>query len=177
MKKFSVVLMLLAVVALGCFAADPAEGLWKSIDDKTNEVSAVWKIWVDENGVLLGTIVAVVNHPQDVVASACKPSYKGFPVAGEVNKMHTVGTPWIFNMQKVSDGVWDKGSIIDPGNGKMYGCKIIYMKPGQKNRSFTAKTESLAMAGVVGPIQVFQYWVKATEADIADVQAKFPAAN
>ena len=177
MKKISVVLMILAVFATACFAADPALGIWKSIDDKTGEVTAIWKIY-QEGDTLFGTIAAVVDNPQDVVASACKPSYKGFPVAGEVNKMHTVGTPWIFNMKNDgTPGNWSKGNIVNPGDGKMYGCVIKYLEPGQKNKSYVAKEPTLAMAGTVGPIQVFQYWVAATEEDIAAVQAKFPAEN
>ena len=177
MKKISVVLMILAVFATACFAADPACGLWQSIDDKTGEVTAIWKIY-QEGDTLFGTIAAVVDNPQDVIADACKPSYPGFPVAGEVNKMHTVGTPWIHNMKNDgTPGNWSKGNIINPGDGKRYGCVIKYLAPGQKNKNFVAKVPSLAMAGTVGPIQVFQYWVQATEEDIAEVQAKFPAAN
>jgi hypothetical protein len=33
------------------------------------------------------------------------------------------------------------------------------------------------MAGTVGPIQVFQYWVPATEDDIKEAQLKNPAEN
>ncbi len=166
----------LFVMASAVFAADPACGLWKSIDDQTGEVTAIWKIY-EENGTLMGTIAAVTNNPQDVIATACKESYKGFPVAGAVNKMHTVGTTWIFGMKKASEGNWKDGNIIDPGSGKMYGCVIKYLKAGETNKKYTAKGPTLAMAGTVGPIQVFQYWIPATEADIKEVQAKFPAKN
>lgn len=174
MKKVLMALVaLLSLVGIP-LSADPAEGLWKSIDDKTGKITAIWKIY-EEGGTLFGTIAAVVDNPQDVVASACKPSYKGFPVAGKVNEMKTVGTPWIFNMKQESEGNWSKGSIIDPGSGKMYGCVIKYLAAGQKNKGYTAKEPTLAMAGTVGPIKVFQYWVQATDADIASVQAEFPA--
>ena len=177
MKKISVVLMMLAVLAMGCFAADPAVGLWKSIDDQTGEVTALWKIY-QEGDTLYGTIAATIDNPQDVIADACKPSYKGFPVAGAVNQMHTVGTPWIFNMKNDgTPGNWSKGNIINPGDGKMYGCVIKYLAPGQTNKKYTAKVPTLAMAGTVGPIQVFQYWIQATEEDVADAQAKYPAKN
>ena len=176
MKKLLAAVAALFVMAGAAFAADPACGLWKSIDDQTGKITAIWKIY-EEKGQLFGTIAAVVDNPQDVIASACKESYKGFPVAGPVNKMHTVGTPWIFNMQKESTGNWSKGNIIDPGSGKMYGCVIKYLAAGEKNKSYTAKEPTLAMAGTVGPIKVFQYWVAATEADIASVQAQFPAKN
>ncbi|WP_191015248.1 DUF2147 domain-containing protein [Treponema zioleckii] len=174
MKKFLAAVAAL-FVTMGCiFAADPATGLWKSVDDKTGKTTAVWRIY-EKNNVLYGTIAAVVDNPQDVTAWACKKSYKGFPVAGDVSKMKTVGTPWIYNMKKESDGNWSKGTIIDPGSGKDYGCIIKYLAPGQKNKGFTAKAPTLAMAGTFGPIKVFQYWVKATEADIAKIQAEFPA--
>ncbi|WP_294431501.1 DUF2147 domain-containing protein [uncultured Treponema sp.] len=174
MKKLTAVLAAMFVMATSLFAADPATGLWKSIDDKTGKITAIWKIY-EENNMLFGTIAAVVDNPQDVIASACKKSYKNFPVAGNVNEMKTVGTPWIFNMQKESEGNWSKGNIIDPGSGKMYGCVIKYLAAGQKNKGYTAKEPTLAMAGTVGPIKVFQYWVQATEEDIAKVQAEFPA--
>ncbi len=173
MKKLLALIGALFVMSSAVFAADPAVGLWKSIDDKSGEVTAFWNIY-EEGGKLYGTIAAVVNDPQDVIADSCKESYKGFPVAGAVNKMKTVGTPWIFNMQKVSEGNWKGGNIIDPSNGKMYGCVIRFMKAGSDKK---AKTDTLAMAGTVGPIKVFQYWVPATEADVAEAQKKNPAKN
>lgn len=176
MKKLLTLLGALLVLSTAAFAADPACGLWKSIDDKTGEVTAIWKIY-EEGGKLFGTIAATTSDPQDVIASACKESYKNFPVSGAVNKMKTVGTPWIFNMVKESEGNWKDGNIIDPSNGKMYGCVIKYLKKGEKNKKYTATEPTLAMAGTVGPIQVFQYWVSATEADIKAAQEKNPPKN
>lgn len=174
MKKLVTLIASFILGASAIFATDPAEGLWKSVDDKSGKITAIWKIY-EENETLFGTIAAVVDNPQDVIASACKKSYKGFPVQGNVNEMKTVGTPWIFNMKKESAGNWSKGNIIDPGSGKMYGCVIKYLASGEKNKGFTASEPTLAMAGTVGPIKVFQYWVKASEDDIAKVQAEFPA--
>ncbi|MCQ2591370.1 MAG: DUF2147 domain-containing protein [Treponema sp.] len=176
MKKLLAYFLSMFLLVGAVFAADPAEGLWKSIDDKTGEVTALWKIYV-EDGVLYGTIAATVADPQDVIASACKSSYKGFPVSGDVNKMTTVGTPWIFGMKKESAGNWKDGNIIDPSNGKMYGCVIKYLAAGETNKKFTAKEPTLAMAGTVGPIQVFQYWLPATEAEIKAAQTKYPASK
>ena len=97
MKKLLAMVGSLLVLGAALFAADPACGLWKSIDDKTGEVTAIWRIY-EENGMLFGTIAATTNDPQDVIADQCKESYKCFPRSGAVNKMKTVGTPWIFNM-------------------------------------------------------------------------------
>ena len=175
MKKL-VLFVCALFLSAAVFAADPAVGLWKSIDDKTGNVTAIWRIY-EEGGKLFGTIAATTDSPQDIIASSCKESYKNFPVSGPVNKMKTVGTPWIFNMVKESEGNWKDGNIIDPSNGKMYGCVIKYLKAGEKNKKYTATGPTLAMAGTVGPIQVFQYWIPATEADIKAAQAKFPAKN
>ena len=175
MKKLIVLLSSL-LLSTALFAADPAAGLWKSIDDKTGEVTAIWRIY-EEGGKLYGTIAATTKDAQDVIASACKDSYKNFPVSGAVSKMKIVGTPWIFNMEKESEGNWKSGNIIDPSNGKMYGCVIKYLKKGEKNKKYTAAEPTLAMAGTVGPIQVFQYWIPATEAEVKAAQEKFPAKN
>ena len=175
MKKLLLIFSALFLSA-ALFAADPAAGLWKSIDDKTGEVTAIWRIY-EEGGKLFGTIAATTNDPQDVIAASCKESYKNFPVSGAVNKMKTGGTPWIFNMVKESEGNWKDGNIIDPSNGKMYGCVIKYLKKGDKNKKYTATGPTLAMAGTVGPIQVFQYWVPATEDDIKAAQEKHPPKN
>ena len=80
-------------------------------------------------------------------------------------------------MKKESAGNWKDGNIIDPSNGKMYGCVIKYLAKGEKNKKYTATEPTLAMAGTVGPIQVFQYWVQATEADVKEAQAKNPPKN
>ena len=175
MKKLILLLSSL-LLSTALFAADPAAGLWKSIDDKTGEVTAIWRIY-EEGGKLYGTIAATTKDAQDVIASACKDSYKNFPISGAVSKMKIVGTPWIFNMEKESEGNWKSGNIIDPSNGKMYGCVIKYLKKGEKNKKYTAAEPTLAMAGTVGPIQVFQYWIPATEAEVKAAQEKYPAKN
>lgn len=171
MKKLFALFSILLIGAVSLFAQDPACGLWKSIDDKSGEVTALWKVY-EQDGMLFGTIAAVVDHPQNVKAYSCKESYKNFPVEGKVNEMTTVGTPWIFNMKKDSEGNWSRGNIIDPSNGKMYGCIIRFLKAGSDRK---APVDTLAMAGTVGPIKVFQYWVRATEEDIAKAQAEHPA--
>ena len=175
MKKLILLLSSL-LLSTALFAADPAAGLWKSIDDKTGKVTAIWKVY-EQGGKLFGTIAATTKDAQDVIASACKDSYKNFPISGAVSKMKIVGTPWIFNMEKESEGNWKSGNIIDPSNGKMYGCVIKYLKKGEKNKKYTAAEPTLAMAGTVGPIQVFQYWIPATEAEVKAAQEKYPAKN
>jgi uncharacterized protein (DUF2147 family) len=140
-----------------CFAADPAEGCWISIDEKTGKATAGWEIYV-QGGKLYGKILAVADKPQDVIASACKSSYKNFPVPGDVSKMKAVGTPWIYGLSQKKAGEWNKGTVIDPGDGKDYGCEVTYHAADGKKY----KTETLEMRGKIGPFGRSQFWQKAT---------------
>lgn len=172
-RQFTFFVMMMLVMA-GIFAEDPVFGMWKNIDDDNGEIAAVWNFY-EEDGQLFGDILAMRNRPQNALASDCKASYKDFPKAGKVNKMPVVGTSWIYNLTKESEGNWKGGYIIDPSTGKQYGCMIKHLKVGEKNKSFTAVEETLAVAISVGPVKVFKYWVKATEDDIVYLQKKFPA--
>lgn len=162
MNKNLVVVAALAVLSVfAVSAADPVEGYWKSVDDKTGLPTAYWKIY-DKGGVLFGEILRIVDKPDDTIATAAKPSYKGFPVAGEVNKMRVVGTPWIYGLSRKKAGEWADGSIIDPKTGDLYKCKITF-RPAD-GKKFTVET--LEMRGEIGlGIGRSQFWQRASEAE------------
>lgn len=153
----------LATVAVACsFAVDPVEGFWKSIDEKTGEATAFWKIY-DKSGVLYGEIVKIVGKSDDTIAENAKPSYKDFPVAGEVHKMRIVGTPWIYGLSKKKTGEWAGGSIVDPKKGDLYKCKITFRPADGKKYP----KETLEMRGEIGlGIGRSQYWMRAAETEI-----------
>mgnify|MGYP000918299478 CR=1 FL=1 len=154
--------------ALSCFAKDPAEGFWISYDEKTGEATAGWEIKVVD-GILMGTITNVPGYSNDEVAFKTKGKgpYKDFPVPGEMHKMKTVGTPWIYNMKKVSEGKWAGGSIVDPNDGNKYKCKIIFHAADGKKY----KVDTLEMRGEIGMgIGRSQYWLSATEEEARNVQ-------
>ena len=153
MKKFFVFLMIFVVVAGFCFAADPAEGFWISIDDKTQKPTAGWEIYTT-GGKLFGKILSVADHPQNVKADKCNDSYRGFPVAGKVSEMTVVGTPWIFDLKQDRPGIWSGGNVIDPDDGRMYGCRVTFHAM-DGNRY---KTNTLEMRGTIGPFGRSQYW-------------------
>ncbi|MDR0709987.1 MAG: DUF2147 domain-containing protein, partial [Spirochaetaceae bacterium] len=69
-----------------CFAADPAEGFWVSVDDKTGRTTAGWELYQQE-GKLYGKMLSVAGFPQGLKAIACKESYRGFPIPGKVNEL------------------------------------------------------------------------------------------
>ena len=159
MKKAVLLIIFLAMCSASFVVADPAEGLWKSIDDKTGKVTAVWKLSISGDR-LVGEMLAVVGKSPDKKADKCKDSYPGFPKAGKVNQMTLVGTPFMWGLEKKSEGVWQNGYIIAPDNGKYYYCKVTFRaKDGKKY-----KVESLEMRGEIGlGIGRTQIWQRATD--------------
>jgi uncharacterized protein (DUF2147 family) len=157
MKKAIFLLSLIFVIGSVCFAVDPAEGFWLSIDDKTEKVTAGWEIY-QEGGKLYGKILSVADYPPGVTADRCKESYQGFPAAGKVNQMPVAGTSWIFGLSAERQaGRWSGGNVIDPNDGKMYKCRIIFHAAG--TGKFTADT--LEMRGEIGlGIGRSQFWRK-----------------
>jgi uncharacterized protein (DUF2147 family) len=166
MKRLILCLALLAGLVLPAFAADPVEGYWVSVDEKTGKITAGWEIYV-EGGKLYGRICSVAGFPQDVKAEACKDSYKGFPIAGKVSQMTVVGTPWIFGLSSKQPGKWSGGHIIDPDSGDMYQCVITY-RTADGNRY---KVDTLEMRGEIGlGIGRSQFWKKSTQAEASGLR-------
>jgi len=163
-RNLFVILFFFAITGF-CFAADPAEGFWISVDEKTGKETAGWEIFI-RDGKLYGRILSVAGFPQDVKAENCKDSYKGFPASGKVSEMTVVGTIWIFGLVPAAQpGQWKDGNIVDPDSGSMYGCKITFHPTGGK-----FKTDTLEMRGTIGPIGRSQFWRKATRQQAAGVR-------
>ena len=138
---------------------DPVEGFWLSVDDKTGKITAGWHIYV-EGGKVLGKILSLSDHPPGVLAVRCRDSYPGFPVAGKVNQMPVTGTPWIFGLSSDKPGEWSGGHVINPDDGRMYKCKMIYRRADGKK----FKSDMLEMRGEIGlGIGGSQYWQKTNE--------------
>jgi len=164
MKGFAV--FTLVFITGFCFGADLAEGFWISVDEKTEKATAGWEIYTIGDK-LYGRILSVAGHPQDVKASNCKDSYKGFPVQGKVSEMTVVGTPWIFDLTLDKPGVWSGGNIIDPDKGSMYKCKITFRPRDGKKYMF----DTLEMRGEIGlGIGRSQYWRKSTREESSSLR-------
>lgn len=160
-KKVSITVCLALICSVFAFA-DPVEGFWKSIDDKTGKVTAYWNIY-QRNNQLFGEIVYLPEEEdQNILADKVKASYRGFPLAGQVNRMKVIGTPWIFGLARKADGEWADGNIIDPESGTMYKCKITFRPMDGRRYS----EDTLEMRGEIGlGIGRSQYWVRAKESD------------
>lgn len=130
-KKLWFVFLFFTVAAF-CIFADPVEGLWKSIDEKTQQVTGVWKIY-EKDGKLFGEMVMTKGyHPQGAV-TACKETYKDFPKKGRVNKMPLVGTPFIYNLIKNRKAIGIKGISLIRATESITIAKLSSVKRIIKN--------------------------------------------
>lgn len=161
MKKLCLLVCMLCAFAISTLIADPVEGLWKSVDEKSGKVTAVWKIYIKGNK-LFGEILTAIGKDPKKLADNCKDSYPGFPRVGKVNQMSLIGTPFIYNLEKKSEGYWHNGYIVAPDTGKYYYCKITFRPKDGKN----FKTDCLEMRGEIGlGIGRSQIWRKTTQAE------------
>ena len=145
---------LLTVSGFG-FAQDPAEGYWLSVDEKSERVTAGWEIYQLDNK-LYGKVLSSAEPDQP---NRCKESYRGFPVAGKVNELPMIGTPWIFGLSAERPGRWHRGHIIDPTTGNLYRCRITFHAADGSRY----KTDTLEMRGEIGlGIGRSQFWRRVT---------------
>lgn len=162
MKRIITVFLLLVLGFSMLAAEDKVEGLWKSIDE-TGKTTAAWRIY-QKDTMLYGEIVKVPDQADTKLADKCLPSYKGFPLSGDISKMTVVNTPFIYSLKMKNPGQWDSGNIIDPKEGKLYKCKITFRAADGKKY----KNDMLEMRGEIGlGIGRSQLWERTNEAEIA----------
>ncbi len=119
-KQLAILSVCLASLASGSVyaqATDPAIGIWKTIDDKTNQPASLIKI-EEINGVLEGTIIKTFPRPGEtplVYCNLCKDERKDKPILGM--KIMT-------DLKQDQSGVWSGGKILDPKEGEVYKVKI-----------------------------------------------------
>ncbi|MDR1894759.1 MAG: DUF2147 domain-containing protein [Spirochaetales bacterium] len=165
MKKITGVFVF-ALAAGFCFALDPAEGYWFSVDDRSGARTAGWEIY-ESGGLLLGKMLSAPGLPESQRAVRCRRSYPGYPLEGNVNEMPMIGTPWIFGLRMTRRGYWEDGHVINPENGSIYKCKLIY-HPADGGRF---KEEALEIRGEIGlGIGGSQYWQRCTREQAASLR-------
>ncbi len=121
---------------------DSIVGTWKTVDDKTNEVRAVVRIFKATNGLYYGKIEKMYKY-EDAVCDKCEGEDKGKPVLGMM----------IIRGMKAEDGVLKEGYVLDPESGKKYYGTISY----DKNTGKLKLRGSIDKRGILGRNQ---YWVK-----------------
>jgi hypothetical protein len=81
-KKIIVLTLRFLAITGFYFAADPAEGFWMSINERTGNIG--WHIY-QEGDRLHGMILSIED--KNITTENMKDSYPGFPIAGSVIQM------------------------------------------------------------------------------------------
>jgi len=157
MKKFITTVIFILVFAGTGFAGDPVEGFWMSVDDKTGEIKSGWEIY-ENNGVMYGKMLSAVGFTSATKATRCRDSYANFPIAGKVNQLPLLGTPWMFGLRRENAGKWSNGNIVNPEDGNMYKLTLIHHPVDGKK----FKQETLEIRGQLLVFSGSQYWKRAT---------------
>ncbi|MBD8049538.1 DUF2147 domain-containing protein [Limnohabitans radicicola] len=101
-------------------------GLWRTIDDETNQPKAEIRISLNASGVLSGVVErSLLSTPSaEPNCNLCTDDRKGKP---------KIGLEIIRGGQQ-SDGktVWEGGKILDPENGKNYSLRLTPIEGGKK---------------------------------------------
>lgn len=102
---------------------DSPVGIWKTIDDNTNKAKSHVQIW-ENKGVLYGKVVKLLDPPEpNPLCDKCKGKRYNKPVIGMII---------LWGLKKDDPEWWKDGNIMDPDNGKTYGCKLKVTNGGKQ---------------------------------------------
>ena len=117
MQRFAFTLALLC--AASALSAQSLIGNWKTIDDENEgRVKSIVEI-TEQDGQFFGTVVELFRLPdedQDPYCESC---------ADDRKDKRVLGMQIVRNMELDGDE-WNEGTICDPKNGKIYGCKMWF---------------------------------------------------
>ena len=113
-KRIIPFLFFLLYLATNIVAQSPS-GLWKTVDDESGEAKSHVEIYQQE-GQYYGKVVKLLKSDPDTICDECSGDKKDKPVLGMV----------ILESLQSTDDYWSNGTILDPENGKEYGCSIWF---------------------------------------------------
>lgn len=114
MKKVCFSAMLFFGLSIYLAAQGPS-GIWKTVDDNTNEARSYVEIY-EEGGKYFGKITKLLQAEPGTLCDSCKGDKKNKPVLGLV----------IIENMKPHKDFWKGGSILDPESGNDYRCSIWF---------------------------------------------------
>ena len=142
MQRFAFTLALLC--AASALSAQSLIGNWKTIDDENEgRVKSIVEI-TEQDGQFFGTVVELFRLPdedQDPYCESCEDDRKDKRV---------LGMQIVRNMELDGDE-WNEGTICDPKNGKIYGCKMWFEE---------GEPDVLKVRGYWGFIYRTQEWLR-----------------
>lgn len=99
----------MAVAAIPTWAASGVVGFWKTIDDETHKAKSIVQIY-EYHGRYYGRVVEILTNEKNAKAKLPgSPAIKGLDIIWDLEK----------------DGsTYSGGEVLDPQNGKVYGCEI-----------------------------------------------------
>ena len=140
----TVLAIVLGTLVVPALAQMTPAGVWRTIDDKTGEVSSEVRI-ADTAGVLSGRIEKLLRKDakQDSVCDKCTDERKDKAVLGLE----------IIRGARKTEGkdVWEGGKILDPDNGKEYTLRLTPIEGGKK----------LEVRGYIAFFYRNQTWIRA----------------
>jgi uncharacterized protein (DUF2147 family) len=100
-------------------------GYWKRVDDKTGQTLSIFRLWEDK-GKLVGRIVKVFPKPGEKppICNDCAGAAKDKPVKGLIFL-------WGFTRDDEQANKWVDGKVLNPENGKTYGCEVELLPDGK----------------------------------------------
>lgn len=107
------------------FAQSSPVGMWKTIDDETNQPKSIIQIF-EKDGQLYGKIERLfrkVHEDQNPKCDKC---------SGDKKDQLIIGMQILNGLKKDTDSDWIDGEILDPNNGKTYSCKVALIEDGKK---------------------------------------------
>ena len=146
MKKLNKIALLSTLAATilasqSALAAMTPVGLWKTIDEDTNQAKSYVRI-TQTNGVLSGKVETILNPAkQNDICTECDDELKDQPI---------LGMTIIKDVKAQDDGIWGDGEILDPTNGKTYTLQLTPQDEGKK----------LEVRGYIGFFYRNQYWLR-----------------
>jgi uncharacterized protein (DUF2147 family) len=148
------VLAILLWAWLGLVMVMPAAsvlGLWKTVDEKTNRVRSIVRIW-EEGGKLKGRVekgFPLPGEDPNEPCSKCPEPFRNKP---------KIGLEFLWGFEPDGDR-WVDGSVLDPDEGKIYHCELIPAPDGKSLRIF-------GYIRIIFKIGRSQTWLRASEADL-----------
>ena len=109
--------LLVVSLSVGAQSVDPALGIWKTIDEKTNQPSSLIRL-EEKNGELNGTVIELIPTPGEPLITHCR------LCKGERKDKPIVGMVIMNGLKKEKAGYWSGGEILDPEEGDIYKVKI-----------------------------------------------------
>ncbi|PWJ41994.1 DUF2147 domain-containing protein [Sediminitomix flava] len=120
--KNLLILFGLLLLSYSSFAQKSAIGKWKTIDDETGKARSIVEIF-EKNGKVFGKIAELLDDDPSKVCDKCPDDRKDQKI---------VGLEIIRDMELEEEGLYEEGEILDPANGKIYGCILKVSESGEK---------------------------------------------